>query len=458
MKDEKSRDEKLNEMATNWHKDATAPDHLRERIVPATRSGRGMTFGEKFKAGALLSFLPLMIAGSLYYRSINTLPPLETLTQQVLPVPNAHDTLRDAFKLRNITALKKGEQLYVAKNPLPLARRQEIVAQNQKLFQKIREALAQEYLQPMTYSLQEKNPGFANNRELARLLGLAAQTEAELKHYDRAAEYSTDAISLGVKMPRGGSVVNYLVGVACEQVGYVPLWNIADNLDTKTLKTIIKRLELLEKQRVPLADALKSEKTWCINLFRMLAYASPNTLKDLGFKDTSLAWRIYMTPKRAAYEANQRYMQENIDLSRQPFRKPIQYPPVPTDSINQIITPALMMNLFIQAQARTQNALLRTYLALRLYYLEKGTYPKTLGELVTNKYLATLPIDALGADQPLCYKKGEKGRFVLYSRGPDGEDNQGKPIDLLKGLTGAVLKEPRGMVETDTGDWVAGVH
>jgi hypothetical protein len=71
--------------------------------------------------------------------------------------------------------------------------------------------------------------------------------------------------------------------------------------------------------------------------------------------------------------------------------------------------------------------LLLVTLALRAYHEEHHAYPETLNAL-TPDYLTAVPADPFVAGQPLrYYRTGAK--YVLYSVGPDGKDDHGKPID-----------------------------
>ncbi|MEO8427574.1 MAG: hypothetical protein ABI651_10735 [Verrucomicrobiota bacterium] len=82
-------------------------------------------------------------------------------------------------------------------------------------------------------------------------------------------------------------------------------------------------------------------------------------------------------------------------------------------------------------QAFTQSAAyLRLFLcgmAVRAFYLEQGTYPTNLADLVPI-YLDAVPLDQFSG-KPLHYRKTSQD-FLLYSVGPDGIDDGGKPIPL----------------------------
>jgi hypothetical protein len=65
-----------------------------------------------------------------------------------------------------------------------------------------------------------------------------------------------------------------------------------------------------------------------------------------------------------------------------------------------------------------------TILALQRYRQERGSYPATLEKLKQADYLDALPADPY-SDKPLSYKIAD-GSFVLYSLGPDCDDDGGQ--------------------------------
>lgn len=66
-----------------------------------------------------------------------------------------------------------------------------------------------------------------------------------------------------------------------------------------------------------------------------------------------------------------------------------------------------------------------TVVALLRHRLEKGSYPAVLAELKQGGYLDTLPADPYGSG--LLVYKATGDDFVLYSLGPDFDDDDGKP-------------------------------
>ena len=105
--------------------------------------------------------------------------------------------------------------------------------------------------------------------------------------------------------------------------------------------------------------------------------------------------------------------------------------------------------------------LLATMLALQAYRSDHGHYPKSLTSLIP-AYLLRSPADPFSDGKSLTYKSTQVG-YLLYSIGPDGKDNSGRPIDnwalsLVGGIANTNAKIP-GTTGFDTsGDIVAGVN
>lgn len=116
------------------------------------------------------------------------------------------------------------------------------------------------------------------------------------------------------------------------------------------------------------------------------------------------------------------------------------------DKYFQTIRISVASTRFFIEKARAQNALLATSLALRAYQLEHKSYPATLTALAPD-YLEQIPTDPFSLKAPLCYQvKGDS--YLLYSVGPDGEDDGGTAIPARDKST-----EP-----DSKGDIVAGIN
>ena len=88
-----------------------------------------------------------------------------------------------------------------------------------------------------------------------------------------------------------------------------------------------------------------------------------------------------------------------------------------------ILAPAVEQQATVSHHcANTKDALVTT-VALQRYENDKGQFPRRLEQLVSAGYLDSVPMDPY-SDGPLIYRRTE-GDFVLYSLGPDFDDDGG---------------------------------
>jgi hypothetical protein len=387
----------------------------------------------------------LVLAGVAINARLNEIPPL-VLPQHTMPVPNAHDTLRVA-KSQEIGKLGAAETApRDGKYVQPLAERKALLAANARAIATVRAALEQEYQQPLTYDMTQTFPEYAECRELARMLSFASHTYADLGNYPEAARCATDAMALGVKIPRGGALIGMLVGVACEAIGRKALANVAPKLDAATLKATLERLDRLDTRRWPLAETFEVEHLWSQKSIRDLAKMGPAELaKSVGMDPASenrwLGWRLMLTPKRLAAEHNDRYYAKLIAIVKQPYRKDVGTSPEPrdTDPINEILTPGFSQSQFAVARNSTETNLLRARLAFQLTGKPDPRFT-----------------DPLGQDQPLKFKK-DGAKTVFYSVGPDGDDDGGQ-AGVPAERTMSSREQGRTLGAGDEGDLVDGVN
>jgi hypothetical protein len=109
----------------------------------------------------------------------------------------------------------------------------------------------------------------------------------------------------------------------------------------------------------------------------------------------------------------------------------------------KIMLPALNTSTKKFAFGQAAVDLARTAVALERYRLAHGEYPETL-EALAPKYLPAPPHDVIGG-QPLKYHRGLAGRFVVYSIGWNGTDDDGKVVPN---------KGAMPPIDLDQGDWV----
>lgn len=92
----------------------------------------------------------------------------------------------------------------------------------------------------------------------------------------------------------------------------------------------------------------------------------------------------------------------------------------------------------------TQRSLMIAVVALKRFQLRFGKFPPNLESLVP-EFLATVPVDYMDG-QPLRYRPGADGLFVLYSVGLDGKDDGGDPQPAVAWKAYTTLWDGRDVV------------
>ena len=283
-------------------------------------------------------------------------------------------------------------------------------------------------------SINDTFPEYKQERELARLLAVEGQVRQEQGDVGGAVSSRLDAVQLGAEVPHGGVIISDLVGIACQAIGRHRMWNQVDHLTATQARQASRRLETLQTRQVPFADVLQEEK-WSGQAVMINNMRHP-------------LW--YWHSKRMSMNTYTEYMDTAIASARRSYAAGHEEPPMPNDVLCAFLAPVVTPARCRHTDNAAQNALLMTALALRAYRLEHGAYPATLNALAPG-YLAHVPNDPFALSGPLHYHRAAT-TFVLYSVGPDGKDDGGKPIfDTTK------AGRARYYVQPDSeGDIVAG--
>jgi len=161
--------------------------------------------------------------------------------------------------------------------------------------------------------------------------------------------------------------------------------------------------------------------------------------------------RLYLCNKQDTMRLLTQYFDRCIDITGHRF---INHSPdlfVPDNIIVKQFDCNCEQSWVKSLESQTGNHLMTVSLALQAYNFEKGIYPADLNELVKKGYLTSLPLDPFAESGSFHYiNKGKK--YLLYSIGPDGKDNNGSYIKDQ-----ADIKLPSRNVWLDCqGDIVAG--
>ncbi|MGO8928674.1 MAG: hypothetical protein ACLQU3_17535 [Limisphaerales bacterium] len=253
----------------------------------------------------------------------------------------------------------------------------DLVSTNAEPLRLLRLGLTRQCVMPMDSALTN-TAGSIN--QLARMVHLLA-AEGRLREMENqpaeAARSYVEAIRFGNAMSRGGFLTTRLVGIACEGFGYAPLAKLAPKLNPDEARAVLRDLDKLDAGRITWAEVKQSER-------RYMRYQRGKQFNPI----------IWVRDWRQSRQVMQR-----------------------AETIHKTMV--------------ARERLLAAELALRCYQSEQGHPPARLDEL-TPKYLSHMPEDPFSG-KPLVYR-AQGTNWLLYSVGPDGVDDGGKPIG--RGLAG----------------------
>lgn len=393
---------------------------------------------------AIIVFLALVL-GWIGYANID--PIVAIPKPPPLPNPNAYDYFDQAgtmgFKGPN------GRMNFDPSDPLPL--REQMAAANAPMFAKFREGFQYPYMTP-------PNPRFHGPARRAKLLRIEGSVRADHGDIPGAITSNLDNIHYGIISPRGSGEMGYLVGTVCETIGQVDLWVYLPQSDAKTARAAAHRLEQVGAKRVPIAEMLTNEKCHHQQVFMDFFHGAviPTAQRPMPHLVANIVLPFAMGSRRGTMREMTSYYDQLIAESHKPFsqQRPVKFP---SSKLAIMLLTRIDGVAFRSTHAATQTALLTTAFALRAYRLEHGTYPAQLTEL-TPAYLTTIPADPFADTAPLQYKKTATG-YLLYSIGPDGNDNNGTPSkDGQLANPGRARNVYSPVTANSLGDIVAGVN
>ncbi len=401
----------------------------------------------------------------------NSLVPVALPTPK-MPKPNGYDYLVAAGNAL-VDKDKIGDAVSssaASRNGKPKPTWQEkdaLVRRNAKTLSLLHQSFRYEYLNPPARSSNIPFPHYTKFRNIGRLLSLRGQVAAERGDYGGAMDSYLDSCEMGAKIPRGGMIMAMLIGVACEAIGRVPTWEIVDKVDAQSARRGARRMESILGKLTPYSDTVTEEKYLMVGTLQEV-FSKPNWRREVaglvafGVMDdkapparkVSNGLKSLLRTKGQMLRSYSTHADECIALCKRPYpaRKP--WPDVSSDPFLGLLLPVLQKSGFKSEQNRAMDGLLCLSLGLRAHRLEHGKYPPTLQALVPG-YLSALPADPFAMSGTFKYRL-KADNYVLYSIGPDGKDDGGKP-----GVTPKYPAKYRShyYVFRDTpGDIVAGVN
>jgi hypothetical protein len=372
--------------------------------------------------------------------------------QSIVTANPAVDEINDT---QNITDPKIRAQRY------SLQRKEAWLRQNAAGFRLFQRAVKTPCLHPKVRSdkdIVKMFGAYAPLREMARRVKIKAKTQELRGDWNGAMQSRIDAVQMGTDIASGGPFIASLVAIAVQAIGRDKQWPVIEKLSVEECRAAIARLEKLYARRLKIADALLEEKYFGQNAtLEMMRQPQWRLMKDADEYEQELTLstrlRALTISRREIMDNYSRYMDAIIANSRLPYL-PKKKVPQPNDPFSSRIAGIFDNARFNYARNDAGNALWLVALALRAYKLENAKYPAQLTEL-TPKYLKDIPADPFGAGEALRYKN-RGTEYLLYSIGPDGVDNGGKPIPHPAGASATRRKNLPLVVDDSKGDYVAG--
>jgi hypothetical protein len=429
---------------TDWSGDALMDSRNSQRRHSKLFSG--------FVIGVISVFVAILSLFIIFM--LNNRPPNITVPTSTMPKVNGWDDFMTAMTIvKNVKATRKGPLDDVNMSALSSVKVKDyttFLRAAQPVNEAVRKGLAKPYLRPPvrdwnTSSLEHS----AYLRETARILAGEALCYDHIGKSDEAVELLLDCIEFGVTLPRGGNLTAGSTGVTIEFIGARYFAPIIPKLSNRELAQVADRIERIEKKRVPFNEIILEEgrsTTACYATSlrdpvtikamrdpRNIIGSHPVTCCDPVTPKTVLGDISYaLSNKQGLLVSNLHYFEALSKEQKASYSKTSKIP-VPDNPFTQgsfeMIEIITGKSDVCSARAHFTRpeavlALIKTEVALRRYKGDNGAYPDRLSQLCP-KYLKSVPVDPFANSKPLHYRKTGK-TFLLYSLGPDMQDDGGK--------------------------------
>jgi hypothetical protein len=306
------------------------------------------------------------LPGWVYWRMRHPTP----IPHVAVPKPNGYTTLQEASRRLHGSKLDFPNLLSDA-----LVRQE--VAKHRQALDLARVGLAQECIKPTQYSNDLNADELSGMRTLARALAAEGRVAELDANYGDAARCYTRVVRLGLSVGRKGLMIDGLVGKAIEDIGLHSLRKISDKLSLAESREAIGVLSGVNEAWEPASEFVR---------------------RDLIWTEHAGGWQGRF--EVALQELN--VVEQQNQQPYQSFGKALQ--------LGQSLRRLLMVELALQA-----------------YTVEASQPPAGLAELVPS-FLAEVPHDPF-ANRPAVGRR-EANALIVYSIGPDGVDDGGRPLSV----------------------------
>lgn len=291
-----------------------------------------------------------------------------------------------------------------------------------------RSGFAHPYWTPPMRSFSTLVPYHADFRGMARAMMLEVQIYEEKEQWAKAMEVRLDILKLGLDVAKGGNHLSSLVSIAIMAIGAQNSEDTLSSLSETEARSALTRLETISQKPFTFAQTFQETKWATIASIQELERKYKTAWRKELYKMMEFEPLANNPPTAEGMLAQiiEFHDKETIRFSK-PYSAHLPVTPLPKDLTAAATGLVFSQFFFHHTLAQVSFVeMLKLRLALRAYYAKSKTYPFTLQELVEGGYLKALPTDSFAKDGQFRYKKQGK-EFLLYSVGPDGVDDRGKP-------------------------------
>lgn len=249
-----------------------------------------------------------------------------------------------------------------------------IVKQNSKVLEEVHSGLKKQSVVPVTNDMNWFNGHMVHvgaHKSMAQLLVAEGLVHLNEGRTNEAARCFADCIVFAHAAHHRGLMIDDLVGIACQAIGARQLVQVAPHVSPDALREILPDLIALDQSREPASAIVQRDRDWSRGAYGALR----------------ATWFKFVTHR-------------NLRAAEMKFEKR-------------------------HARSVAALRLMMTELAVRGYEAKNGKPPMALAELVP-AWLPAVPIDPF-SNRPLVYR-ATTNSYLLYSVGPDAQDDQGTPL------------------------------
>jgi hypothetical protein len=297
----------------------------------------------------------------------------------------------------------------------------------------IRATFRLEWRAPPVLSSSYEFTDMAASRECARYFVVESRLAQAGGDADEAMQRALDAVELGVRLPRGGTVLHALVAVALHAIGLSNAEGLVPGLSSRGTVRALERVRRLRTMLPAFTEILEGDRISTLasltDSFSPRGWQTPiqalrgswQQFQIPGETDWSVTKEVlafWLTPKQRAFRNLDLYYSRLIAESKKPFRarQPV---PVPTDLVSQLNAGVSETAEAQWSRVAAELALLEVALAAREHQLQQGRLPNRLNQ-ISRRWHSEAPQDPWG--QAIRYRVSS-GKPVVYSLGPDGKDD-----------------------------------